>query len=384
MVTWKKVIVSGSIANLAGLQVSDLVSGQVVIGGGSSQLTTTPINGTGDIVATTGATGMSASGSFSGSFFGNFVGTADLPDLTNGTGISSFVYDGQGTATVAVSGAASLSSNVISKWTGNAFANSSLTDNGTIISGATSIQLSGANSSLTGSFTGSFIGNGSGLIGVPTTLNFSGSTGSGSVALLTQALNIVGTTNEIETSASGQTVTIGLPDNVTITGDLKVNGANIFSDAAILNIGTQATLSTINIGYTGNTVNIPSNTIVGGDLTVNGTTTFINTQNLYVKDRFIEIASGSSTLLDAGIVAQYNAAGSGSAIFLSSTPGTYGRFAVAYDVLGTSTSVAADEYVVTAKINQASNPSAAPTWGNTGYGTGNMWITNSGDIYIYA
>jgi hypothetical protein len=40
--------------------------------------------------------------------------------------------------------------------------------------------------------------------------------------------------------------------------------------------------------------------------------------------------------------------------------------------------------MVTAKINQASNPSAAPTWGSTGNGSGNMWVTNAGDIFIYA
>jgi hypothetical protein len=127
MATWKKVIVSGSTANLAALQVDNLTSGNVVIGGGTGNLSTTAINGTGNIVATTGATGLSASGSFSGSFQGNFVGTTNLPDLTQGTGITAFTYDGATTATVAVSGASTLSTNNISKWTGTAFANSSLT-----------------------------------------------------------------------------------------------------------------------------------------------------------------------------------------------------------------------------------------------------------------
>ena len=166
MPTWKKVIVSGSNANLTALQVDNLTSGQVVIGGGTSNLSTTAINGTGNIVATTGATGLVASGSFSGSFQGNFVGTTNLPDLTQGTGITAFTYDGATTATIAVSGASTLSTNNISKWTGTAFANSSLTDNGTTITGTTSIQLTGANSNLSGSFSGSFFGNGAGLTGV--------------------------------------------------------------------------------------------------------------------------------------------------------------------------------------------------------------------------
>jgi hypothetical protein len=172
MATWKKVIVSGSTANLAALQVDNLTSGQVVIGGGTGNLSTTAINGTGNIVATTNATGLVHSGSFSGSFQGNFVGTTNLPDLTQGTGITAFTYDGATTATVAVSGASTLSANNISKWTGAAFANSSLTDNGTTITGTTSLQLTGANSNLSGSFSGSFFGNGAGLTGVTTTAIF--------------------------------------------------------------------------------------------------------------------------------------------------------------------------------------------------------------------
>ena len=172
MATWKKVIVSGSTANLANIQVDGLTSGQVVIGGGASNLSTTAINGTGNIVATTAATGLVHSGSFSGSFQGNFVGTTNLPDLTQGTGITAFTYDGATTATVAVSGASTLNSNKISKWTGTAFADSSLTDNGTTITGASSIQLTGASSNLTGSFSGSFKGDGSNLSNVFATAIF--------------------------------------------------------------------------------------------------------------------------------------------------------------------------------------------------------------------
>ena len=75
MATWKKVIVSGSNANIASLQVDNLTLGQVVIGGGSgSILSTTAINGTGNIVATTGATNVVMTGSFTGSFTGNGTG----------------------------------------------------------------------------------------------------------------------------------------------------------------------------------------------------------------------------------------------------------------------------------------------------------------------
>ena len=69
----------------------------------------------------------------------------------------------------------------------------------------------------------------------------------------------------------------------------------------------------------------------------------------------------------------------------ATSAGTYGRFAVAYDVLGTATSVTVDEFVVTAKVNQSAPGAATPTWGGNGTnGQGNMWLTSTGDIYIWA
>lgn len=67
MATWKKIIVSGSSANLANLQVDSLSSG--VVTGASGNLTTTPVDGTGNVVLQYGATG-----DFSGSFSGSFIG----------------------------------------------------------------------------------------------------------------------------------------------------------------------------------------------------------------------------------------------------------------------------------------------------------------------
>jgi hypothetical protein len=78
MATWKKVITSGSTANLAALQVDNLTSGSVVIGGGSNNLSVRTINGTGSILSTTGATGVSISGSFSGSYFGDGSGLSGV------------------------------------------------------------------------------------------------------------------------------------------------------------------------------------------------------------------------------------------------------------------------------------------------------------------
>ena len=49
-------------------------------------------------------------------------------------------------------------------------------------------------------------------------LDFQGDTGTGAVDLDSQVLDIAGTANEIETSASGQTLTVGLVDSPTVSG----------------------------------------------------------------------------------------------------------------------------------------------------------------------
>lgn len=105
MATWKKVVVSGSTANLANLQVDGLGSGLVT--GNSGNLTTTAVNGSGNIVATV-ASGLTHSGSFSGSFQGDgssltgITATALGNSLTDGNGIVDFTFNGSGAASIAV------------------------------------------------------------------------------------------------------------------------------------------------------------------------------------------------------------------------------------------------------------------------------------------
>ena len=105
MATWKKVVVSGSTANLANLQVDGLGSG--IVTGASGNLTTTAINGSGNIVATVAA-GLTHSGSFSGSFEGNGSGLTGITatqlgnSLTDGNGIADFSFDGSGAASIAL------------------------------------------------------------------------------------------------------------------------------------------------------------------------------------------------------------------------------------------------------------------------------------------
>lgn len=399
MATWKKVVVSGSQAELATLKVDNLTSGQAVIGGGStSNLSTRVISGSGAILAS-GGTNIVLSGSFSGSFQGNGSGltgiTANTTNaLTAGEGISTFSFNGSSAQTVSVSGAADLTANNVMKWdnTSNKFANSSITDNGTTVSGATSLVFTGANSSLTGS-----------LLGLAT-----------SASIADRVANALtfgnGLTGASYNGSTAITTAVGAGPLITVTADavqvttssLATNqipkfSANALAGSNISDTGTQVqigvgassglSVAAGGINVTGNST-FNNNLTVTGDLTVAGTASFQNTQNLLIGDRFAAFASGSTALTDGGIivVAGGGPAGmSGSAWFLESTnTSTYGRFATAFSVHASASAVVADEYAVTTKITNA-NPSAAPTWGGSTLGQGNMWVnTVTEDIFIYS
>ncbi len=68
-------------------------------------------------------------------------------------------------------------------------------------------------------------------------LDFQGDTGGAlSIDLDSETLSIVGTTNEIETAGSGNTITVGLPDNVTIAGNLTVSGTTTTVNSTTVSI----------------------------------------------------------------------------------------------------------------------------------------------------
>ena len=320
-------------------------------------------------------------------------------NLTQGTGVTAFTYNGGTAQTVAVSGASALSTNAVTKWTGAAFANSSLTDNGTTITGATSIQLTGASSTLTGSFTGSFVG---ALTGTSSwasnalnanTASYVFQAVSASFATLAQTANTASFVVTAQTASYVLQAVSASFATLAQTANSASNITNAITNAADNRLLTANVGGTINgesnLTFDGTTLSVTGNATLTGNLTVAGTASFTNTDNLNIRDKFILINSGSATLSDSGWITQYNAAGSGSAFYLDAGTGTdhglYGRFAVAFDTLGTATTPTVSEYVVTAKINQASNPSNAvpPTWGTGSNGSGNMWITNAGDIFIY-
>ena len=408
MATWKKVIVSGSSAVLAGLTLDTALSvanggtgltgsgtNNFLVGSGATSLTTVGSNGSGTVVRSTsptGITGMSATGSFTGSFAGTFVGTSNLPDLVDGNGIVDFTYDGSAAATVTVQadgttlavGAGgvkvaasgitgtelniSVAGNGLSGGGGSALevnvdgssleisgdalrvkalgvTNAMLFYSGSVLGttgvalGSTVTTLNGLNltaTTATGSFTGSFIGDGSALTGLVTTLAIDADSGGvGSVDLLSQTLDIAGGTN-INTTLSGQTITVNLDSNITVT------------DAT-----------------------------VSGDLTVYGTASFANTQNLLVADRFVLFASGSTTVGDGGIVVQQATQDLGDLFGYQGTGGV-DRWGLdsAFDA---SSNTFTPEAYMSAVVDTAAGQSDVPRYQKNG----NIKV-DGGNIYIYS
>jgi hypothetical protein len=135
------------------------------------------------------------------------------------------------------------------------------------------------------------------------TTSTAGDTGTGSVST-SQTLTIAGTAGEVETSASGQTITVGLPDTVIVGTALSV--PTVKTATVQHSNGTQAAT----IDTSGN-ITASQNLTVSGNLYVNGSTTQVNTAAMTVEDRTIELgvvdgsAPSSTTTWDLGVLFNY-------------------------------------------------------------------------------
>lgn len=396
MASWKKVIVSGSDAVLNQVNVGTF---QVITS--TSQLTTTKLTG-----------------SFTGSFAG---------DGTNITGITATGLNIPGTVTeitnqpIVVSGSAALQkislSDVLSQITGSGLTKPSGTATTIMVDTGSAYFISGAKSAVFSS--GNFVDStevdfivtagssvtanlNSGSIINSKLVNSSVTVGSTAIPLGSSATTIIGLSSLTSTNITGSAISASgaLNGNIITAGTTVNAGTNIFAPTGYIQAGTlsptgpnsigavQGQIGFFNTLSTTGDLTVTGNATVTGNLTVSGTASFQNTTNLLVADKFVLLASGSTSLTDGGIIVAYNAAGSGSAIFLEAgtagSTGTYGRFAVAYDVAAGVSSVAANEYVVTA-TTAAGAPSTAPTWGGSTTGYGNIYVNSSTqDIFIYS
>jgi len=402
MATWKKLIVSGSAAELLNVTASaGLFSTQLNVGT-TQQITNNP--------ATT-----FLSGSFSGSFTGNV--NINLADLTQGSGIVAFSYDGNSAQTVTLdTGSTHFTEGVRGKVSATAYLGyNTSTGNFTFDSGSYGTFAAGAGLTSTngvldvgagtgitvnandvqlknaGSLTTNFLTKWDGTQLVNSVVSDNGTTVTSTLPLtVTGGIFASGNITGSAISGSGAVSGLTLASATTVTAGSNVLAANGYIKAGSP-VGAPDTPGAVEglLGYftsaTVGTLGVSGNATITGDLTVAGTASFNNTTSLLIADKFVLLASGSTSLTDGGIIIQNTAGGIGTAFFVeASSTGTYGRFAVTGSLFAGASSATADEFMVTVK-QAAGLPSAAPTYGDTGNGYGNMYINSStSDIFIYA
>jgi hypothetical protein len=360
MATWKKVVVSGSNAELNSLKISsgslrvtnlsgseqsyvvfyDTASGEFTYAGTGS------FTATSASIAETASLALKTTGSLVSSIG---IRLADISGSNTGS------FNGSTNVTIAISGAAELSDKNFTAWDAVAgkFINTGLVVTGSattaslVNSGSVnlSIQLLGTSSSLTGSFSGSFVGDGSQLTGLASILRISGSTANdtGSLNLLTQALIITGSANgilaTITSGSQGVSASLSLSPNLVVT-----------------------------------------NLTVDNDLLVKGTASFQNTENLLVKDRFILLASGSTTAGDGGLIIQQGTQNVGE-VFAFDSGAT--RWAVTSSFNAASSSFTPDAFM--AAVVTASLSASVPNTPTRYQAAGNIFIgTDDESIWIYS
>ncbi len=190
--------------------------------------------------------------SFTGSFSGSFTGDVDinLADLTAGDGISNFTYDGNAPASVAVQ--------------------ADTTTGGSTVPVAVS-------------------GNGVGLD--LTTIDGTGiSTSGGELIIDFTEADLTGLT-----AAGADQLSISSLSSVIAT-----DGAN----RVLTSDGDGTLTAEPNFTFTGSLLTVTGNELITGNLIVQGTASFQHNEELQIADRFILMASGSTTVGDGGIVVQ--------------------------------------------------------------------------------
>lgn len=209
---------------------------------------------------------------------------------------------------------------------------------------------------------------------------------------------VVLTTNGV----AGSTIDLGLQSSdspqfvgLTLTGDAAVNGGDITTSATTFNlVNSNATTvnfagaaTTLNIGDASGTTTFNGNAIVQGNFTVNGTTTYINTQDLYVEDRFILLASGSASAGDGGIIIDRGSDSDGNIAYgydsATDRWGFQNGMSDSSNVLDPTSGAGVNGAFVGYVFTETNHGSTKPTTGEFAV-QGALYTSTAGDIWIYA
>jgi hypothetical protein len=283
--------------------------------------------------------------------------------------------------------------NLVIARTGGSLESSGLTFNGTTLDLTSASVISGS------IFSGSFVGDGSQLTGVASTLTVSGETGGTTTVNLSSQTFSIAAGEGIDTAITAQTVTISGEDATYTNKGIASFNQNQFSVSSgavsLANSGSGAVLvingtsnevdvsrtnGTVTVGLP-NDVTITNNLFVGGDLAVNGNLTYINTTDLLIEDKYILLGSGSTFPNDAGIIfgGSSNTVNNGSALIWDASYNTNdGRLGVVNDLAWNATAnQTPDYYIGGVFIGTEANAAVAEADHQ-----GNIRIDGT-DIYIY-
>ena len=324
MPSWKKVVVSGSNAELSSVTGSFTGSFKGVVENTIASSSTALTAGTASVATRANTLAPTATASIA-----DRATTASFADLagTIRSGLTASHADRATSASIS-----DLASTLSSTATAS-FANISTLSRGG-----------------SGSFSGSFQGDGSSLSGIATTLTVDGDSGTQDVDLQTDDLQILGTTNEIVTAVTkdGTNVkaTLSLPDDVTIGQDLTVT----------------------------------RDTTITRNLTVVGTASFQHTTDLDVADRFIRLASGSNSAGDGGIAVVQSGSKNSEAFAYDSAVTRWG-FTGSFDP---AQNTMVPEAFIAAVVEGGSGDNN-PTDTIAKYTKkGNIFVADNGEIYVYS
>ena len=416
MAEWKKVIVSGSAADLASLSLdtalpvgsggtgaSTLTNGGILLGSGTGAVTPLARLTAGQVV------------------IGSTTGDPVNATLTGGSGIA--ITEGNGSITIAADGlGAGTVTNVATAGSVNGLtltggpitttgtitlggtlsgiANSALTNDSVTIGstevdlGATVTTFAGLTSVTSTAFVGALTGNAD----TATTATTANGVAANSVALGTDT-----TGNYVATLGTGTGVTIGsntgetssptiavdygssannaVQGNTTITVNVAAGELtrDVGSAAQALGGGPSYTLGLADT-ITGDRIFSGDTITVSNDLIVQGTASFQSTTNLEVADQFILLNSGSSTdNSPGGIVVQQNVQDVGVVLGYDAAAGSNaGRWGTKDGQNASATTFTADAYVSYVLDIDAGQSDISLYQKN-----GNIKV-DSGDIFIYA
>ena len=203
--------------------------------------------------------------------------------------------------------------------------------------------------------------------------------GSENLRLATQGTGIAGGGGSTLSVAAAQT---------TITSILNASLGKIGTTASeeYITFGTSNEVNTFIgnseiLSVTANGIDVTGAVTISGNLDVNGTVTTIDSANTYIADKFMIMASGSSSDTDGGILVQ-NSATAGYALGYDSG---VDRWAFDADLAHNATALVPDAYVgVVEKGTGDGDSQAVPIYGGTTNGIGTIYIdTDDSEIWIY-